>query len=123
MPKQSNDAKPRRPSMNDVAKLAGVSQTTVSFVVNDVEGANIPPETKSRVWAAVKELGYRPNAIARGLRSNRTHTIGFVTDEIATTPYAGNTLKGAQELAWAKATCCCWLIPAATRKLNMPLLI
>lgn len=87
--------------MNDVARLAGVSQTTVSFVLNDVEGANIPPETKERVLAAVKELDYRPNALARGLRSSQTHTIGFVTDRIATTPYAVQILEGAQELAWA----------------------
>lgn len=87
--------------MNDVAQLAGVSQTTVSFVLNNIEGANIPPETQERVLAAVKELSYRPNAIARGLRSNRTHTIGFVTDEIATTPHAGKILEGAQEVAWA----------------------
>ncbi|MCB9077799.1 MAG: LacI family DNA-binding transcriptional regulator [Anaerolineaceae bacterium] len=86
--------------MNEVAKRAGVSQTTVSFVVNQVEGANIPPETQERVWAAVKELGYRPNVLARGLRSNRTHAIGFVTDEIATTPFAGKILEGAQTLAW-----------------------
>lgn len=88
--------------MNDVAKLAGVSQTTVSFVVNKVEGSNIPPETQERVWAAVKELGYRPNALARGLRSSRTHTIGFITDRIATTPFAGESLRGAQELAWTQ---------------------
>ena len=91
----------KRPSMNDVAKLAGVSQTTVSFVVNQVEGANIPPETQERVWEAVRELGYRPNAIARGLRSSRTHTIGFISDEVATTPYAGQMIQGAQEAAWA----------------------
>lgn len=100
MPKQANDAKPKRPSMNDVAQLAGVSQTTVSFVVNRVEGANIPPETQQRVQEAIKELGYRPNALARGLRSNRTHTIGFISDEVATTPYAGQMIQGAQEAGW-----------------------
>ena len=100
MAKQSTSGKKKRPSMNDVAKLAGVSQTTVSFVMNSVEGENIPPETQERVWAAVKELGYRPNAIARGLRSSRTHTIGFVTDQIAITPYAGKIFEGAQDVAW-----------------------
>lgn len=87
--------------MKDVAKLAGVSQTTVSFVVNKVTDANIAQETQDRVWKAVKELGYRPNAIARGLRAQRTHTIGFISDEIATTPYAGLVIQGAQDLAWA----------------------
>lgn len=88
--------------MQDVAELAGVSRTTVSFVLNDTPLANnIPSETRERVLAAVKELGYRPNVIARGLRSSRTHTIGFVTDRIATTPYAVRILEGAQEIAWA----------------------
>lgn len=99
---QRNAAKSKRPSMNDVARLAGVSQTTVSFVLNNVEDGNIPPETQNRVWAAVKELGYRPNAIARGLRSNQTHTIGFISDEVATTPYAGRMIQGAQEAAWQR---------------------
>ena len=96
--KQSN--KPKRPSMYDVAGLAGVSQTTVSFVVNRVTEANIPQETQDRVWAAIEDLGYRPNAIARGLSAQRTNTIGLISDEIATTPHAGRIIEGAQELAW-----------------------
>jgi LacI family transcriptional regulator len=88
------------PSMKDVAKRAGVSQTTVSFVVNNVEGANIPAETQERIFAAIEELGYRPNAMARQLRSNRTHTIGFVSDVVATTPFAGQIIQGAQDAAW-----------------------
>lgn len=86
--------------MKDVAKLAGVSQTTVSFVINNHPEFNIPEETKERVWAAVLELGYRPNIIARGLRSNRTYTIGFISDEIATTPFAVQIVHGAQDRAW-----------------------
>jgi LacI family transcriptional regulator len=93
--------KSKRPSMKDVADLAGVSRTTVSFVINKVPDANIPQETHDRVWQAVTELGYRPNAIARGLRAQRTHTIGFISDEIATTPFAGHMIQGAQDLAWA----------------------
>jgi LacI family transcriptional regulator len=89
-----------RPSMYDVAERAGVSQTTVSFVVNQVSTANIPQETQDRVWAAIEELGYRPNALARGLSSQRTNTIGIISDEIATTPHAGRIIEGAQELAW-----------------------
>lgn len=90
------------PSMKDVARHAGVSQTTVSFVINNVADANnIPAETQERVWAAVHRLGYRPNAVARNLRSQRTHTIGFVSDAIATTPFAGQMIQGAQDAAWA----------------------
>lgn len=91
----------RLPSMKDVAQLAGVSQTTVSFVFNDVADANIPQETKDRVMEAVRELGYRPNAAARNLRSQRTHTIGLISDDIATTPFAGQMIQGAQDEAWA----------------------
>lgn len=90
----------KRPSMQDVADLAGVSRTTVSFVINRVEAAGIPQETRDRVWQAVQALGYRPNAIAQGLRSAKTHTIGFISDEIATTPFAGELIRGAQERAW-----------------------
>ena len=93
-------AKAKKPSMYDVARVAGVSQTTVSFVVNDAPDANIPQETKDRVWAAIKELGWRPNALARGLTLQRSHTIGFISDQIATTPHAGKTIQGAQDAAW-----------------------
>ena len=87
--------------MNDVARLAGVSQTTVSFVVNDVPNATIPQETRDRIRVAIKELGWRPNALARGLSLQRTQTIGFISDEIATTPHAVKTIQGAQDAAWA----------------------
>lgn len=90
----------RQPSMKDVAKRAGVSQTTVSFVLNNVENANIPEETQARVRAAIEELGYRRNANARNLRSNRTHTIGFISDVVVTTPFAGQIIQGAQDAAW-----------------------
>jgi LacI family transcriptional regulator len=89
--------------MYDVARLAGVSQTTVSFVVNDVPDINIPQETRDRIWAAVEELGWRPNAMARGLSLRRSHTIGLISDEIATSSHAGKIIQGAQDAAWAQA--------------------
>jgi len=67
-----------RPKGKDVAALAGVSMTTVSFVLNDRAGANISPETRKRVLAAAAELGYQPHASARGLAGGRSHTIGLV---------------------------------------------
>jgi LacI family transcriptional regulator len=91
----------RLPTMNDVAKLAGVSQTSVSFVVNNTPNAGIPEETKQRILAAIHELGYRPNAFAKSLRLRRSHIIGFVTDEIATSSYAGKIIQGAQDAAAA----------------------
>ena len=92
--------KKKRPSMQDVADAAGVSRTTVSFVINKVPNANIPKETQDRVWAAINELGYRPNILARSLRSQRSQTIGFISDVVATTPHANHMIQGAQELAW-----------------------
>jgi LacI family transcriptional regulator len=87
-------------TIRDVAARSGVSIKTVSNVVNE-RHARVGPETRARVLAAIEELGYRPHAAAKGLRLNRSHTIGFVTDEILTTPYAGSIIKGAQDLAWA----------------------
>lgn len=73
----------RRPSMSDVARLAGVSQTTVSFILNDTPGSSIPLETRERVLAAVHELGYRPNVSARNLRTQSTNLIGYGFDDPA----------------------------------------
>ena len=53
--------------MQDVADRAGVSRTTVSFILNQKPNVNIPKDTQRRVLEAVEALGYRPNAIARGL--------------------------------------------------------
>jgi LacI family transcriptional regulator len=85
--------------MKDVAAAAGVSVTTVSHVLNDVPGKRITAQTRDRVRAAAEQLGYRPNAVARGLRLRRSHTLALVSDEIATTPYAGRMILGAQEAA------------------------
>jgi LacI family transcriptional regulator len=87
-------------TIKDVAARAGVSIKTVSNVVNE-RHARVGPETRARVLAAIEELAYRPHAAAKGLRLRRSHTIGFVTDEILTTPYAGSIIKGAQDQAWA----------------------
>jgi LacI family transcriptional regulator len=96
-----NKGTKRRPTMQDVARMAGVSQTTVSFVINETPDGGISEDTRDRVWQAVETLGYRPNAVARELRRSRSHTIGFLTDAIATTPYAGQIIAGAQDAAWA----------------------
>jgi DNA-binding LacI/PurR family transcriptional regulator len=66
-----------RPVMVDVARLAGVSQKTVSRVINDAP--NVSEDVRDRVLAAIARLGYRPNAAARALVTNRTRVIGIVT--------------------------------------------
>src|SRR5262245_12460734 len=67
-----------RVTMLKVAERAGVSQTTVSYVLNNRPNSAIPPATRDRVRRAAMELGYRPNGIARSLVRGQTHTLGFV---------------------------------------------
>lgn len=87
------------PRLKDVAGVAGVSSATASMILNG-KTDSFPPETIERVRNAASELSYRPNAIARSLSRQRTHTIGLVSDEIATTPFAGAMIRGAHEAAW-----------------------
>jgi DNA-binding LacI/PurR family transcriptional regulator len=71
----------KRPTIRDVAALAGVSHQTVSRVLNDQDKVIRP--TRDRVLAAIRELGYVPNPSARSLSSNRLHTLGVVTTDIS----------------------------------------
>lgn len=87
-----------RVRISDVAAAAGVSTSTVSLVLNN-RTARISQETRERVRDAAAAVGYTPNPIARGLRTQRTRTIGLVSDVIATTPFAGRMLAGAQDAA------------------------
>lgn len=68
---------PHRVRMIDVARAAGVSQTTVSFVLNGRDAA-VPEATRQRVLEAAQELGYRTNRLARSLVRQRSDTIGVV---------------------------------------------
>ncbi|CAQ01048.1 MAG: substrate-binding domain-containing protein [Clavibacter sp.] len=87
----------RRVGIRDVAEAAGVSLTTVS---HSLSGAGqVSEATRERVKAVAARLNYAPNRQASGLRSRRSQIIGFVSDEITTTPYAGRVLLGAQEAA------------------------
>ncbi len=98
----SREPRKRSPTMSDIARLTGLSRTTVSFVLNNhASAANIPAETRARVLETAKKLSYRPNSAAKSLNTNQTHTIGFITDEIALHPHAVNVIRGAQDVAWA----------------------
>ncbi|MBP2473383.1 LacI family transcriptional regulator [Crossiella equi] len=66
----------------DVARLAGTSESVVSYVLN-AGPRNVAPATKERVLAAIEELGYRPNAVARSLRTSRTRTLGLCVPDSA----------------------------------------
>jgi DNA-binding LacI/PurR family transcriptional regulator len=68
----------RRVTSNDIAQAAGVSRTTVSFVLNEKIGTNISAETKARVLEAAEALGYVPNSAARMLVSGRSRTLGLI---------------------------------------------
>jgi LacI family transcriptional regulator len=89
--------------MYDVARAAGVSQTTVSLVVNNAPNANIPEATRDRIWTVIRELDWRPNALARGLSQRQTRTIGMISDEIATSPHGGKMIQGTQDALWARS--------------------
>jgi LacI family transcriptional regulator len=86
------------PTVLDVAKRAGVAPITVSRVINN--SGYISQATRERVEAAVKELGYVPNTLARGLRSKRTRTLALVVSDI-TNPYFTLMARGVEDLAGA----------------------
>jgi DNA-binding LacI/PurR family transcriptional regulator len=78
------------PTVDDVAARAGVSRQTVSNVLNTP--AIVKPETQERVRAAIDELGYRPHASARRLRTRQSGTIGFRVDPVAANGVSGSVL-------------------------------
>lgn len=97
-------AKARAPRQSDIARLAGVTQSTVSLVLSGRAAAeSIPQATQDRVFAAVKELQYVPNVAATSLRGGRTGLIGVHTFEpvfpIASDDYYNPFLVGIEEQA------------------------
>lgn len=88
----------RRPTISDVAQVAGVSVKTVSRVINNVP--TVRPELTEQVMAAIAELGFRRNEMASSLRSgSRTSTIGLITEDLANPFYsaiAGEVAKVAR---------------------------
>lgn len=80
----------------DVARRAGLSPSTVSYVLNDRADVPITAATRERVWQAANELGYVPNPVARALRTGRTQTIGLSMPLLAK-PYAVELLQQLHE--------------------------
>jgi LacI family transcriptional regulator len=92
--------KSRRPTQYDVARHAGVSQTTVSHVLNNNMEISIPDETRQRIQNAMLELGYVPDRGARGLRTQKTYTIAAIIPDI-TNPFYPSFIRGIQDIVEA----------------------
>ena len=86
-------------TMKQIAERTGVSVSTVSLVLNGRDKGRVKPETARKVRNTAKTLGYRPNPMARSLRTSKTGMLGFISEEVATTPYAGAIIQGAQDAA------------------------
>jgi LacI family transcriptional regulator len=90
----------QRPTQADVARLAGVSVATVSYVINNQSGGKVQvgEETRRRVLEAVQQLGYQPNAAARTLRTRRTQLLAVMVPDL-TNPFYPLLIRGAQGAA------------------------
>jgi len=83
--------------MRDVAQRAGVSISTVSHVVNETR--HVSDELRGRVLAAIRELGYQPNTLARSLRRGKTHTIGMIIPDNAN-PFFAEVARGVEDTSF-----------------------
>ena len=82
------------PTITDVARKAGVSTSTVSHVINETR--YVSDEVKQRVHAAMKDLNYQPNVIARSLRTRETQTVGVVVSDI-TNPFFTSIVRAIED--------------------------
>ena len=88
-------------TMKEIAEQTGVSISTVSLVLNGRDEGRVNPALAALVRNKATELGYKINPLARSLRTNKTRILGFISEEVATTPYAGGIILGAQDAASA----------------------
>lgn len=87
-----------RVTSRDVARLAGVSQPTVSLVLSGNPRARVAERTRARVLDAARELGYRPNLVARGLVSRRSYGLGVIVPSLDN-PFFTEVVSGAERVA------------------------
>jgi LacI family transcriptional regulator len=85
-----------KPTMSDVATRAGVDVSTVSRALNPKTAGMLRTETVERVVGAARALGYRPNALARGLRTQRSHTVGMLIPDL-TNPFFPPIVRGVED--------------------------
>ena len=101
MSASNDDERVRRPKMTDVAKAAGVSQSTVSMVLNDMPGARMAQATRDKILKVAKDMGYRlPRREATYAAPGRPNLIGYLIDETSTNPHAVICMDGARDAAW-----------------------
>ncbi|WP_102348719.1 LacI family DNA-binding transcriptional regulator [Bacillus sp. Marseille-P3661] len=86
----------KRLTIIDIAKLANVSDSTVSRVLNN--SPNVREKTRKKVLDIIRDSGFRPNAIARGLVTGKSKTIGFITEDIRN-PYFADICRGLEDFA------------------------
>jgi len=86
-------------TMKEIARQTGVSVSTVSLVLNNRDEGRVKPHIAQQVRQTAERLGYAPNPLARSLRTSRTKILGFISEEIATTPFAGGIILGSQDAA------------------------
>ncbi|KKB08604.1 LacI family DNA-binding transcriptional regulator [Devosia chinhatensis] len=91
----------KRVTLADVAKLAGLSTAAASMILTGRPDTRLSADAHAKVHAAATSLGYRPNVAARALRTDKTRTIAFISDYVATTRFASGLIRGA--LAGAEA--------------------
>lgn len=87
----------KRITIKDIARLSGVSVATVSLVLNNRKG--VSKETRFRVQAIAEKLNYTPSALARGLVTQKTKTIGLIVSDI-TDPFYAELVKGVEDSAF-----------------------
>lgn len=85
----------KRVTLADVAKLAGLSSTAASMILTGRPDTRLSAEAHAKVHAAAASLGYRPNVAARALRTDKSRSIAFVSDYVATTRFASGLIRGA----------------------------
>lgn len=100
--KSDGDRADKRPTQLDVARQAGVSRATVSYVLNGLSNGRVPisDETRQRVMQAITDLGYVPDASAQALRSGSTHTLGLIIPDMHN-PHFWQTADGVEQAARA----------------------
>ena len=70
----------KRVTIHDIAREAGVSAATVSYVINNTEGQTISEETKNKIWHVINMFNYKPNVFAKNLRSSSSRLVAVCTE-------------------------------------------